>query len=118
MDIEIKEDLKIELRKLTKQDYLDLRASMVKAYSEWDGASFWDESHISKLVEIFPEGQVCIMVNGAVAGCALSLIVNYEQFGDNHTYAQITGNYTFSTHDANGGVLYGIDFFVHPDYRG
>jgi GNAT superfamily N-acetyltransferase len=117
MDIK-NEDLKIELRKLTKDDYLGLKASMVEAYSDWEGASFWGEAHISKLVEIFPEGQICLLVNGAIAGCALSLIVDYDKFGDNHTYAQITGNYTFSTHNPKGDVLYGIDFFVHPEYRG
>jgi len=114
--MEIKnEDLKIELRTLTKDDYIGLKASMVEAYSDWEGASFWGEADISKLVEIFPEGQICILVNGAIAGCALSLIVDYDQFGDNHTYAQITGNYTFSTHNPKGDVLYGIDFFVHPE---
>jgi predicted amidohydrolase/GNAT superfamily N-acetyltransferase len=112
------EDLKIELRTLTKDDYLGLKTSMIEAYSEWEGASFWGETQISKLVEIFPEGQICILVNGAIAGCALSIIVNYDQFGDNHTYLQITGNYTFSTHNPKGDVLYGIDFFVHPDFRG
>ena len=119
MEKEIKgEDLKIELRTLTKDDYLGLKSSMMEAYSEWEGASFWGETHINKLVEIFPEGQICILVNGAIAGCALSLIVNYDQFGDNHTYTQITGNYSFSTHNPKGDVLYGIDFFVHPDFRG
>ena len=54
-----------------------------------------------------------------MVGCALSLIVDYDKFGDDHTYRQITGNYTFSTHDPkNGDVLYGIEIFVHPDYRG
>ena len=119
MENELKnEELKIELRTLTKDDYLGLKTSMIEAYSEWEGASFWGETHISKLLELFPEGQICILVNGAIAGCALSLIVNYNKFGDNHTYAQITGNYTFSTHDPQGDVLYGIDFFVHPEYRG
>ena len=112
------EDLKIELRNLTKEDYLLFKTSMIEAYSEWEGASFWGESHIARLLEIFPEGQICIIVNGVVAGCALSLIVDYDKFGDTHTYEQITGNYTFSTHTPEGNVLYGIDFFVHPDFRG
>ena len=112
------EDLKVELRNLTKEDYLGLKSSMIEAYSGWEGASYWGEKHITKLVEIFPEGQICVLVNGAIAGCAVSLSVDYWKFGDTHTYEQITGNYTFSTHDPNGDVLYGIDLFVHPDYRG
>jgi len=119
MEEEIRnEELKIELRTLTLEDYPGLKASMMEAYSDWEGASVWSEKHISKLVEIFPEGQICILVNDAIAGCALSLIVKYDKFGDNHTYTQITGNYSFSTHDPDGDVLYGIDFFVNPEYRG
>ncbi len=36
----------------------------------------------------------------------------------NHTYKQITGNDTFNTHDDEGDVLYGIDVFISPEYRG
>ena len=53
-----------------------------------------------------------------VVGCALSLIVDYKKFGDEHTYKQITGNYTFNTHSSKGDVLYGIEIFIHPEYRG
>jgi predicted amidohydrolase/GNAT superfamily N-acetyltransferase len=51
-------------------------------------------------------------------GCALSIIVKYDEFGDDHTYRQITGNYTFSTHNGKGDVLYGIEIFIHPEFRG
>ncbi|HEY1006831.1 MAG TPA: bifunctional GNAT family N-acetyltransferase/carbon-nitrogen hydrolase family protein [Sphingobacteriaceae bacterium] len=112
------DELKIELRALTREDYPGFRASMEEAYSEWPGATTWGERHINRLLEIFPEGQICILVNDAIAGCALSLIVDYKKFGDRHTYEQITGNYSFSTHDPEGDVLYGIDFFVNPAYRG
>lgn len=118
MENENTQELKIELRNLTKEDYFGLKTSMQEAYSGWPGASVWGEKHIERLLEIFPEGQICVMVNGIVAGCALSLIVDYRKYGDKHTYTQITGNYTFSTHDPDGDVLYGIDIFVHPDYRG
>lgn len=89
---------------------------MIEAYADWED-SYWKEHHISKLLEIFPQGQIGAFVNGKVAGSALSLIVDYKQFGDQHTYQQITGDYTFSTHDPDGDVLYGIDVFVHPNYR-
>ncbi len=66
----------------------------------------------------FPEGQIAIIADGEVAGCALSIIVKYELFGDDHTYEEITGGYTFSTHNPRGETLYGIDVFVRPDFRG
>jgi predicted amidohydrolase/ribosomal protein S18 acetylase RimI-like enzyme len=107
----------IELRNLHIEDYLGLKESMQRAYSHWEDA-YWKEHHIQKLLDIFPDGQLCVLVDGKVAGCALSLIVDYKKFGDKHTYEEITANYTFNTHDPEGDVLYGIDVFIHPDFRG
>ncbi len=107
----------IKLRNLTIEDYPDLKASMMEAYAGI-GGEYWNKKAISKLLKIFPEGQLCIEVDGKVVASALSIIVNYRKFGDDHTYKQITGSDTFNTHDPDGDVLYGIDVFVHPNYRG
>lgn len=108
---------KIELRNLRISDYIELRNSMIEAYKDWSD-SFWKEHHIQKLLDIFPEGQIVVLVDGKVVGSALSLIINYDKFDDAHNYVQITGNYTFDTHDPKGNVLYGIDVFIHPKFRG
>lgn len=47
----------------------------------------------------------------------LSIIVQYELYGDDHTYAEITGNGSFNTHYNSGNVLYGIEMFVDPEFR-
>lgn len=112
----MKENLIVEIRNLQIDDYLDLKKSMIEAYADWEN-SYWKEHHIKKLLSIFPEGQIGVFVNGKVAGSALSIILDYSKFGDDHNYQQITGNFTFSTHDPNGDILYGIDVFVHPEYR-
>jgi GNAT superfamily N-acetyltransferase len=90
---------------------------MLEVYSHWPGA-YWREHQLKKLLDIFPEGQVGISVNGKIVGCALSIIVKYNRFGDQHTYQEITDNYTFDTHNPLGDVLYGVDLFISPDYRG
>lgn len=106
----------VELRTLNPNDYEELKASMIEAYPNWPGAH-WRERHIETLLKVFPEGQFVVVVDGKVAGCALSIIVKYDLFGDEHTFAQITGNYTFTTHNPKGDVLYGIDIFVRPEFR-
>jgi predicted amidohydrolase/GNAT superfamily N-acetyltransferase len=108
---------KVELRNLRIEDYNELKSSMVQAYVGMEGF-YWKEHQIQKLLDIFPEGQLVILVDGKVVGSALSLIVTDEQVNKNHTYVDITGKYTFSTHNPEGDVLYGIDVFIHPDYRG
>ncbi|RDC58629.1 GNAT family N-acetyltransferase [Pedobacter chinensis] len=109
--------MNIELRKLTLEDYADLKESMLQAYDSM-GGSIWPKSSIAKLLNIFPEGQLCIAVDDKVVACSLSIIVEYDEYGDRHTYKLITGDYSFSTHDPNGDTLYGIEIFVHPEYRG
>jgi GNAT superfamily N-acetyltransferase len=80
--------------------------------------SYWKEHHINKLIEKFPEGQVVIKINNKLAGCALSIIVDYAKFDDRHTYKEVTGDYEFNTHDPEGDMLYGIDVFIKKEYRG
>lgn len=108
----------IEIGNLQPQDYEQLLSAMKAAYPRW-GGNYWTLETIEKLILKFPEGQIVIRADGKVVGCTLSIIVDYSRFGDSHTYQQITGNYTFKTHDPeNGDVLYGIEIFIHPDYRG
>lgn len=107
----------VELRNLQIEDYRGLVDSMRSAYPDLEN-SIWKESHIQSLLDLFPAGQLCIMHNGHVVGCALSIIVNSQKLGDNHSYLEVTGNYSFSTHTDEGDVLYGIDVFIHADFRG
>ncbi len=110
---------KIALRNLQFEDFIGLTAASDRAYAGTGmGDDAWSKAQIERLLQLFPEGQIGIFVDGKVAACALSIIVDYDAFGDKHNYRQITGSYSFSTHDPEGDVLYGIDVFVHPDYRG
>lgn len=109
--------MNIEIRKLTLEDYSDLKESMEQAYDTL-GGQIWSKQTIARLLKLFPEGQLCIAVDDKVVACSLSIIVDYDEYGDKHTYQLITGRYTFSTHDPNGDTLYGIEIFVSPEYRG
>lgn len=107
----------IEISYLNITNFRDLRPSMVDSY-KYISDDTWAEDQIRKLIQIFPEGQIAIKVNGEIAGCALSIIVDYEKLGDKHTYAQITDNENFGTHDPDGDILYGIEVFIKKDFRG
>ncbi|MDD4757092.1 MAG: carbon-nitrogen hydrolase, partial [Prolixibacteraceae bacterium] len=105
----------IELKYLSIEDYQELKDVMISAYQSMPEA-YWHEKHIRALINKFPEGQVVIKINGHLAGSALSIIVDYDHFTDNHTYKEITADYTFNSHDRNGDILYGIDVFIKPEY--
>lgn len=107
----------IELKFLDLNDYQELKTTMISAYSTMPD-SYWEKKHIKTLIDKFPEGQVVIKINNQLAGCALSIIVDDDCFEEHHTYQDITDHYTFSTHTNNGNVLYGIDVFIKPEFRG
>jgi predicted amidohydrolase/GNAT superfamily N-acetyltransferase len=107
----------IEIHFLKIDDYEELKDVMINSYASMPN-SYWKEHHIQALINKFPEGQVIVKVNNKIAACALSIMVEYDFFMKTHTYRGITSNYTFDSHSPNGEVLYGIDVFVKPEYRG
>lgn len=113
----IKEIENIKLRYLNLNDYQELKVAMIESYASLPD-NFWEENEIKRLIEKFPEGQVVISINEQLAGCALSIIVKDEEVEGPHTYREITGNYTFDTHTDEGEILYGIDVFIKPEFRG
>jgi predicted amidohydrolase/GNAT superfamily N-acetyltransferase len=114
MQIEYKN---IELTFLQFEHYEELKQAMISSYGLTPEV-YWKEHQIKTLLSRFSEGQIIIKVNGEIAGAALSILVDYELFDDHHTYREITGNFSFSTHTPFGDTLYGIDLFVMPKYRG
>lgn len=107
----------IELVFLKNEDYIEVKNGMIEAYPDMPD-SYWKESQIKSLIKKFPDGQVAIKIDGVLAGCALSIIVDYSNFDNKHTYSEITGNYAFNTHTDDGDILYGIDVFIRPQFRG
>ncbi len=67
----------IQVRNLTKKDYVDLKKSMEQAY---DGVGeTWSKENIQDLIDLFPEGQLCVEIDGHVVACALSIILNSKK---------------------------------------
>lgn len=86
------------------EDYDQLAKSFRRIYAGSD--VFWTRAQIKKLLTIFPEGQVVIVVDDKIVGCALSIIVNYNMVKGDHTYQ------TFDTDCGKIGVVicYDVEF--------
>ncbi len=107
----------IALSFLTPADFPELKEAMVSAYGNMRH-DYWEEEELQTLIDKFKEGQVVIKVNNQLAGCALAIIVDYDKYEDGHTYDEITDYSRFGTHDAEGDILYGIEVFIRPEFRG
>lgn len=111
-----REDLHLHLRNLTVDDYPQLKRLMDRVYRDIGGA--WPRDTIERLIDQFPEGQICIEDNGQVVAVALTVMVDYDRFSNPHTYDDLILNNQTIWHNADGDSLYGLDVFVDPDYRG
>lgn len=109
---------KLNLRQLELADYPALAELMDLVYHDIGGA--WAEHTIVDLIRAFPEGQICIEDHGKVVAVALTIKVDYDRFSNPHRYEDLVTDRQGEVlrHDADGDSLYGIDVFVHPEYRG
>ncbi|MCF8233632.1 MAG: bifunctional GNAT family N-acetyltransferase/carbon-nitrogen hydrolase family protein [Bacteroidales bacterium] len=106
----------LNLRNLRISDSEVIGQIMHELYDEMSEA--WTYEQIKTLVDIFPEGQLCIEDKGRVVAFALSIIIDKDLVDEEHTYHDITGNETFSTHNPEGDILYGIEVAISKSHQG
>src|SRR5690606_27485656 len=69
--------MNIQVRKLSLKDYKDLVDSMNRAYGGVGG--LWTRTNIRDLIGLFPEGQLCVEVDGRVVACALAIVIDTKK---------------------------------------
>ncbi|GEA52784.1 hydrolase [Vibrio inusitatus NBRC 102082] len=107
---------KLSLRTIEAKDYPELAALMDLVFHDVGGA--WPRFTIMDLIHQFPDGQICIEDNGKIIGAALTIKVDYNRFSLPHVYTDIINEKDIIQNKATGDAMYGLDVFVHPDYRG
>jgi len=107
----------VELKYLSLKDFEALKEVFIEIYGDAPDA-YWKKEELRSLMDVFPDGQVVITVNGDLAGCAFSIIVDNSKLDNQHTYEDIVGDSKFKNHTENGDMLYGIDILIKKEYRG
>ncbi|MGK7379388.1 GNAT family N-acetyltransferase [Planococcus sp. 1R117A] len=78
---------------------------------------WWTEKQLESHLKNFPEGALCIEVNGEIVGSVTSLIVDFDPLHPRHTWEDITDNGSIGNHQPDGNTLYIADICVKPSYR-
>lgn len=78
---------------------------------------WWNEEQLTNHVTLFPEGALCIEVDGEMAGSMTGLLVDFNPAHPDHTWEEITDNGYIRNHNPNGDTLYVVDIGVRPAYR-
>jgi len=106
---------KIETRPLTMDDYDRLVEMQLQCFP---GMEPWKREQVESQISRFPEGQLCIEVDGQLAASSSSLILEYTPNLAWHNWKAIADEGYIRTHNPKGDTLYGIEIMVHPDFRG
>lgn len=105
------------IRNYTKHDFEGLidvqRAAFPPPFPQ---ELLWTAEQLAHHVALFPDGALCVEINGEIAGSLTTLIVQYEP-GDTHSWAEITDNGFIRTHNPDGNTLYVVDICVKPAFR-
>ncbi|WP_102347539.1 bifunctional GNAT family N-acetyltransferase/carbon-nitrogen hydrolase family protein [Bacillus sp. Marseille-P3661] len=78
----------------------------------------WKREHLLSHLEHFPEGQFCVEYDGNIIGSCSSLLINFDEYDDQHTWDDITDEGYITNHNPEGYNMYGIEVMVDPNYRG
>lgn len=115
MSSEKPQEVMLKLRNLTVEDIPQLEALMDRVYDDIGGS--WPRESLKRLITEFPEGQITIEDKGQLVAAALAVRCAHDRFTRQHTYDDLLGRRETFRHNEDGDALYGLDLFVHPDYR-
>ncbi|PLT29101.1 bifunctional GNAT family N-acetyltransferase/carbon-nitrogen hydrolase family protein [Peribacillus deserti] len=98
-------------------EHKDIDAILEMQLLCFPGMSPWKREHLESHLSIFPEGQFCAEFDGRIIGSCSSLIINFDEYDDRHSWDDVTDNGYITNHNPDGYNLYGIEVMVHPEFR-
>jgi len=104
----------IEIRHTRLEDIDQIIAIQNKVYPDIGG---WRRDQLESQISVFPHGQVVACVGARIVGLASSLIVKWDDFGEHHTWKEVTGEGGFRTHNPLARTLYGAEVVTDPTMR-
>jgi predicted amidohydrolase/GNAT superfamily N-acetyltransferase len=108
-------ETKIHVRSLKLDDYDRLRDLQLKCFPRMKP---WSMEQLASMLAIFPEGQICIELDGRLVASSCSLIVDFDLYSEWHDWFLISDKGFIRNHNPNGDTLYGIEIMVDPEFRG
>lgn len=108
----------VEIRPYSKSDF----GALIEIQKESFPAPFppelwWNEEQLTSHVELYPEGALCIEVEGEMAGSITALLTDFNPAQPEHTWKEATANGSIRNHNPSGKTLYVVDICIRPKYR-
>ncbi|MGG1676366.1 GNAT family N-acetyltransferase [Neobacillus sp. NRS-1170] len=106
------------IRNYTKEDFDQLIKIQAECFPPpFPSELWWNKEQLNNHVTLFPEGAICVEVDGVLAGSLTGLCVDFDPKEMNHSWEEITDHGYIRNHKPNGSSLYIVDISVRPKYR-
>jgi ribosomal protein S18 acetylase RimI-like enzyme len=110
--------VKAVIRNYTEADFSELIRIQQESFPPpFPSELWWNEEQLHNHVRLFPEGAVCVEVEGVLAGSITGLLVTFDPAHPDHTWEEITDGGYIRNHDPNGDTLYIVDICIRPSHR-
>ncbi len=106
---------KTVVRPLTIDDFDEL---LILAQKCFPGMDNWGRDQVESQLEHFPEGQICVEIDGKLVASSSSLILEYDEGMEWHNWKAVSDSGFIRNHKPKGDTLYGIEIMVDPEFRG
>lgn len=108
----------VVIRQYDENDFTDLIRIQQESFPPpFPSELWWNEEQLKNHITLFPEGAICIEVNGQVAGSMTGLLVDFDPSHPDHSWEDVTDKGYIRNHNSNGNTLYVVDIGVRPLYR-
>ncbi|MFF2877644.1 GNAT family N-acetyltransferase [Gottfriedia sp. NPDC057991] len=108
----------VVIRHYNENDFTDLIRIQQESFPPpFPSELWWNEEQLKNHVTLFPEGALCIEVNGQMAGSMTGLLVHFDPSHPDHSWEEVTDHGYIRNHNPNGNTLYVVDIGVRPSYR-
>lgn len=108
----------IVIRNYTEADFEGLIEIQAECFPPpFPSELWWNEEQLNNHVTLFPEGALCIEVNGQLAGSLTGVCVEFDPKHPSHNWEEVTDSGYIRNHDPQGNTLYIVDISVRPKYR-
>ncbi|TJY44216.1 GNAT family N-acetyltransferase [Cohnella pontilimi] len=77
---------------------------------------WWNEEQLREHVTRFPEGALCVEIDGGIVGSMTGLLRTLDD-SHPHDWARVTDNGYIRNHEPDGDTLYVVDICIAPAYR-
>lgn len=106
------------IRNYTKDDFDQLIDIQAECFPPpFPSELWWNKEQLTSHVTHFPEGALCVEINGELAGSLTGLVVDFDPNDLHHNWEEITDHGYIRNHNPSGNTLYIVDISVKPKYR-